>query len=599
MVFFMSLIEKLKKRFEKIINIFAAGSGRKQLGLRFGSFVAVLTKRNGISFDAKGRSFDYGSRFVWIKRRGDFYLFPNLEANPHIVISGMSGFGKSTLFKSLLSQIVNSGISCLVFDAHNEHCDIVRALEGNVHSALYSGINILELDGASISERISELTRLFKEIYSLGYIQSTKLSECLWYTYRKAGARSRTDRELQRVPGIRDLLDELSIFIRNSKTQSESNTLAHLRDRISLLNSTAFSGSSVKMDEIVKGLNSFSLAGMKSKESQLIYIGELLGRLYAMMHDGKNQSALRLYIMIDEAQFLIDNSSDNSIIAKLIEEGRKYGIGVIIVTHAASTLNKKIIANSSVFMSFYAREPSEIGYISRVLSGGNGLVAEIIREKIGKLQQNEAVLVGNRFRMPVVVATPKFDEIESKEAEIEDKEAIELLNAKAKRPIIWKAFHSSNPKLKRSTLDKLIKLRHLDSFVMPHSNNEEWMMWHNPSLSIEHEVWIEKIQQLLKENKVESRIVDNSSGPDIVAFANGKKMAIEYETGSKSPESTKKMIASRLESYEEVIIVTKAQLKVQYEQMLGNFGIKIIDSDHLELLVDYARGFSMIKEKPI
>ena len=193
----------------------------------------------------------------------------------------------------MLVGIRKAGVACIVFDAHNEHSDSVIGLGGIVHNTLYSGINVLELDGASVSERISELTRLLREIYSLGYIQATKLSECLWYTYRKAGARSRSDRKLATIPTIKDLVDELNIFIRNSRTVGEKNTLFHLKDRLSLLNSSAFTNSSVKMRDITNGLHSFSLASMKSKEAQLIYIGELLSRLYATMyHDNKNRIAL-------------------------------------------------------------------------------------------------------------------------------------------------------------------------------------------------------------------------------------------------------------------------------------------------------------------
>jgi len=173
----------INEKIKSIFNYFAAeGSKSKSVCLKFGKMNYILLKRRSISFNPKSHIIENGFSFAWTKRKRDFFICPKNESNPHIIISGMSGFGKSTLFKSLLMQIRSFDIPCIIFDAHNEHADVVRNLKGSVHNAIYSGINILELDGASVSERISELTRLFKEVYALGYIQSTKLSECLWYT---------------------------------------------------------------------------------------------------------------------------------------------------------------------------------------------------------------------------------------------------------------------------------------------------------------------------------------------------------------------------------------------------------------------------------
>ena len=58
-------------------------------------------------------------------------------------------------------------------------------------------------------------------------------------------------------------------------------------------------------------------------------------------------------------------------------------------------------------------------------------------------------------------------------------------------------------------------------------------MARNGSASIEHEVHVIKIKEELGKRKINSAIIDNSNGPDLVAYANSKKIAIEYETGRK------------------------------------------------------------------
>ncbi|MGI0100209.1 MAG: ATP-binding protein [Candidatus Micrarchaeaceae archaeon] len=573
------MMKKIKDMFG-IIRRFVAGSNKSNyLRLRFGSVVAVLgIKRFGLS----GR---YAPYVCWNSRKGTLYIVPRSEPNPHIVISGMSGFGKSTLFKSLLLDIRKAGVPCIIFDAHNEHADIVRGLGGSVHNALYSGINILDLDGASVSERTSELTRLFKEVYSLGYIQATKLSECLWYTYRKAGAGYRSERKLKSVPTISNLVDELNIFIRNSKTVGERNTLSHLKDRISLLNNSAFSGSAISIGDLSNGVNSFSLASMKSREAQLVYIGELLSRLYATMHDSGKRDALSLYIMIDEAQFLVDDSNNNSVIAKLTEEGRKYGVGVIIVTHAACTLNRKIMANSSTFATFYAREPSELNYIAKVLSGGNGDASEQVKNRISRLKQNEIVLISCCRRDPVVVSTPGFREIAMHSSGQSEQETVDLIRTRARRPLKYEELKAV-ANITKASVERLKSRGILDAFATYEDGKaEEWLMLHNKSLSIEHEVLVRRISGLLSSSGIDNAIIDNSKGPDISAYEGHRKLAIEYETGSKSFSGTSNMIKRRLENYSIVIMVVNDSAFEYYRSNFSCAGVVIMPASGIGSII--------------
>lgn len=564
------ILDKLLKFYKELAGRFVADGNNNYMRLRFGRCMYVLGTRASMALNVKRPLLEVQVG-AWRRKHGDLYISPKFEPNPHIVISGMSGFGKSTLFKSLLLDVRKSKVSCIIFDAHDEHSGIVRGLQGSVHNAMYSGINILALDGASVSERISELTRLFKEVYGLGYIQATKLSECLWYTYRKAGARGRSDRTLASSPSIKELIDELNIFIRNSRTIGEKNTLLHLKDRLSLLNSAAFSGSSLNAKGISSGLHSFCLANMKSKEAQLIYVGELLNRLYASMHDGQRDNSLKLYIMIDEAQFLVDNSGNNSIIAKLIEEGRKYGVGVMIVTHAASTLNRKIMANSSTFVTFYAREPSEVSYISKLLSSSNQGAVDAIRNRIGALKENEAIVISGRYRDPILVETQRFKDLIINENEIPTKPGIvDLLKMNPKIPIKFDDRYNED-------ISKQVSSGALDRFTLEFDGKrEDWLMLHNNSVSIEHEVWVIKLSELLNSAGINNRIIDNSNGPDIMAFHNGRKIAVEYETGSKSSQSTAKMIDARMKDYAAVIMVVNDNSFTRYVNTFKTVGLRII-----------------------
>ncbi len=560
-----------------------AADGGSASRLCIGTSQSILS--TGLRYEFNGRNATSYMHHAWKKAGGKVFIDPALEANPHIVISGMSGFGKSTLLRSLLLGIRTNNVSCIVFDAHDEHSAAVRSMGGTVYDSAYSGINLLELDGATVGERISELSRLLKEVYSLGYIQTTKLSECLWYTYRKFGARGREDRELHGTPTIKDLIAELGVFIRNSKSVGERNSLLHIRARLSPLNTDSFKGTGLDSKGLASGLHSFSLARMKGRESRIIYIGELLSRLYSSMHDKEKQRGLNLYVMVDEAHFLMDDSGSGLIVTKLIEEGRKYGVGVIIVAHASSTLNRKIMTNCSTFMTFYAREPSEMAYASKVLSCGSQEAADAIRARISKLGKHEAILVSSVMRRAVVVSTPKFRELHNAMYGSGDGEILALLRARCRKPVSMSSLRMDGVDVDGKGMAAALSAGEFEVGEICTDRTDRWIMLRNPSLSLTHEVWVGYISEALSSKGIRNTIIDNATGPDIMAFHDGKAIAIEYETGSKSVRSTSKMLAERSKGYDTVIVVTGEHNLDYYSRTFGNGNILVFGEKDLDRMV--------------
>ena len=111
-------------------------------------------------------------------------------------------------------------------------------------------------------------------------------------------------------------------------------------------------------------------------------------------------------------------------------------------------------------------------------------------------------------------------------------------------------------------------------------------MLHNRSLSIEHEVWIRKISEMLNSNEIKNFILDNSNGPDIIAVNDGKRVAIEYETGSKSFDSTSKMMDSRIKAFHKLIIVTRESSIEYYKKGFEAKGVIVISTAMIESIID-------------
>ena len=79
-----------------------------------------------------------------------------------------------------------------------------------------------------------------------------------------------------------------------------------------------------------------------------------------------------------------------------------------------------------------------------------------------------------------------------------------------------------------------------------------------PRNSAEHDIRVNLISRRLSEIGIRNRVYNSSYGPDVIAYTNGRNIAIEYETGSKSAGQTAKMLEFRKKSYSDIIVVADA-----------------------------------------
>ena len=570
-------------------------SGKPENGclrIRIGEGKVRLQIVTTISARPSGRYLSLDARQIWswTKIHGDFNIYPEEEPNPHVLVVGMSGYGKSTLCKSLILDLCKMGKKIIVFDVHNEHADAIKSAGGKTFSALHAGINIFALDGMTVSDRINDLVSLFTQVYGLGNIQSALLASCLWYTYRKVGAPSKTATIIKSAPTISDLIDELSVFQRLSKSATERQGIQSMRSKFLPLNGPAFNENFVSLDELRNTVLSFSLAKLKNKEARAIYIIELLKRLYMSMKDNVKEQGVRHYIMIDEAQFLIGSGGmAGDLIKWLMEEGRKYGVGLIVATHSANSLDRQVVANASTFISFYSREPEEVDYVAGLLGGGHRDIMDQIRTMMMRMEQHEALVMSGRLDAPVLVKTRTAAEVRSMLVDFgsaEDENLNELRDSIlfcAYKPVTKEELREKFGPKGLALSEKLVTESKLSTMLWKSDPEELWYMAYRGGLSIQHEVYVRKISDGLKQLGVPNVItVNGTNKPDIIAFARGWKAAIEYETGSKAVSDTKDMLARRSLAYKKVFVFVADEHYDRYVTGFQSGNVKILRFCELE-----------------
>ncbi len=482
--------------------------------------------------------------YLWKWKRGKLFIHPTREANAHILIVGSSGYGKSTLLKGMIRDIADSGKNAIIFDGHNEHEQLVRSLGGRALNALYSNINILSLDGMTIPQRMEELTGLISDVYNLGYLQKADLNKALFYTYRKCCTDMRSN-TLTREPTIHDLLNEFSIFIRNARTQGERNRLEHIRQRLNSLSKSVPVGTHISIDSLREGINSFSLSGIDSMEAKIVYMHELVTRLYSSMKRSDRERGIGTYIIIDESRFLIEKASQ--LIGSFVSESRKFGFAVILVSNSATVLPKEIVANASTFIAFHTNEPGEISYIGSTIARGNNTKAAAVKSMLEKLKKHHAIVV-SYLNDALVVNTP--------EARPQGKgtrgrlleEGIAAAMSLARKPI-------AESRLSEAVSEEALEeIKGSTSFESIPADGDTWIMKRNKALSLEHELSVKRISSVLSEIGIRHSVT-RGKGPDIIAYIGNGRVAIEYETGKKRAPETAKMLEKRKESFARTILI--------------------------------------------
>jgi hypothetical protein len=507
---------------------------------------------------------------AWKRARGACRVDPSKEPNPHVLIVGMSGMGKSSLFRSMISDISVGGLSAIIFDAHDEHEKAVMAAKGKVYDARYAGLNIFELDGLSVGERIFELTNLLGGVYGLGQVQRSKLSSCIWYVYRKVGATSKNEMVLKNAPTIRNLIDELRIFEMNARTSGEKNMLLNIRSKLSTLDTQTFARTSLPLEKITNGITSFSIQNLRSNEARQIYLHELLKRLYQGMKDNEKEQGIRRYVMIDEAQSLVTSSGGSSILTKMIEEGRKYGVGSIIATHMASVLDRQIITNTATFIAFHSREPREANYVSGVLSGNSPKKLDSVRTALNALKRYQAMVVSGDLREATIVDAPTDWLQKSKQEALRqyatpsDAAVLSALDVPVLEGDARRLLGKRYDELEGMVIDGVV-----DRFTTYDDGAKEtWFMRSGKVPGTEHEVYTRKISRFLTENDIKHMVVGGPGKPDLSAEIDGSRVAIEYETGKKKLEYSMDMFMDRIRDFDALIVITNPAVVVNYARAL-------------------------------
>jgi len=289
--------------------------------------------------------------------RGPVDWKPSVRGSPHLFIVGIPGQGKSVTINHILVELARQHVPALVLDFHGQFGDptgtyVLASGSESVDAAQglpFSPFEVMVHNGKSDwKQNSSVLADIFAYVVGLGGIQKDLLLNAIQDAYKASGYATEGASE-QTIPTTEQVLKNIE---QREQKQKVRNVAARCRP---LLEMDLFKAPTVKSDllaQIRQGLV-IDLHDLMSETLQLAAGAFVLRKLYRDMFTWGQASQLRLAIVLDEAHRLAKDVT----LPKLMKEGRKYGISVVVASQGLSDFHADILGNAGTKVIFRTNYP--------------------------------------------------------------------------------------------------------------------------------------------------------------------------------------------------------------------------------------------------
>ncbi len=373
-------------------------------GIYLGEIKAKLdyarTTLNTYEITEPDQNISIKDKWVWVKKSGKYYYDPLLQENPHILILGSSGTGKSTLAATLscgIRKYLQSSIT--IIDFHGEYYKLVKTIDPSLNVKLIDSsqnkISLFDIiREGNIKEKSLEISTIIQKIFNLGQLQRIFLQRIIEEAYAII--------EEQNVSERKAFLEAYNIVLDNAQTDQELRSIRSLEPYIRTLALEFFGSENISIDNLFNDITIIDLSTLYSEQFKNLYAELILLKIYDNLHVLSNNAEKIKYILVDEAHRLA-NSEENAL-AKIVVESRKYNIGVIVSTQHPRSISEDIIGNTALQIVLQLKEPTNLEYAAKLLAGyhsDNRL--DTIKKAIYYLPRFHGLVKDSLIREPLLI----------------------------------------------------------------------------------------------------------------------------------------------------------------------------------------------------
>jgi len=339
-------------------------------------------------------------------------------ANPHLMMLGKSGYGKSTTAKTLASRIYDLfETPILIIDYAGEYKDWVFSRGGLIVDMRTDTINPFELGAATLTDRIRQLVDAFHKNCDFKTInQRNAFTHYVVQAYKAKGYKPNDQSTWKNPPPTLAEVTELMEHDMDKLKLTKQLTVQSLIDRLQVLCSGpfgVFGPSTVSIDKFTKGFTCIDLSRVTSNSLKDMIAWTVLQYIDSMMRLEGVKEEIRLIIVLDEAWKLC--RYEDSLPVTIIKEGRKYGYSLWVSSQdATADLAESILANAGTAIIHHTEHPKYLNFFKSAY----GLTEQEL-SRIQNLPVGEALIkLGDDPR-------PFFVKVDMEQAELDKSERIE------------------------------------------------------------------------------------------------------------------------------------------------------------------------------
>jgi len=588
--------------------------------------VETKTTRRGIAWYSQPGVEDHAMTH-WLD--GEYPWILEDELNPHVIIVGSSGSGKTSFLKAFLWDLRRVyGVRILVIDFHGEYSELVLAMGGDIvdlsmHSVNpFSSIDLGKPEKPS--DRVFDFVESLRVVYpELGSVQIGLAIDTLKSLFASRGIVDENPSTWTLdPPTFEELYNTIARLARGSRTRV-SESAETLRLRLEPLLSIFSERTTLSLDQIAsREILSIDLSSIRCESCKDLLVEWLLRKLFRYRQTRKVVSDVYTYIAIDEAHRVAKRGS-STILIDIARESRKYRLGLVLSTQRLTDLSSEILVNASTKIMLKMDSSEDLREAASILYG---LETQVFY-KLPSLGRFEAIVVDTwlsrkrsamhiRFRpffereeygMSLALkklrekATPSSGEGRASEAWSIDIDALyPTLSRSLKRvlktiiengvytPTAIARILGTAPSTVSHYLRKLKSMgivEEVELYSLPRGRRRRLYIPRISRESALHQAMVEDIARYLQ-MKGYSPSLSHGSGPDIVVTIGGRRIAIEVETGLKHDlDRFRDTVQKRLSVFDKVLIVVpNTRIRDRYLSKLRS--LSMVYGDRVEV-VDY------------
>ncbi|MFH1584483.1 MAG: ATP-binding protein [Actinomycetota bacterium] len=288
------------------------------------------------------------------------YWEPAKGHNQHMLISGISGSGKTETLRVICHELQKQGIPVLIFDFHNDFTNFAENILNEDNMKIHP-LQILKGEKPKdVAYKVSSILKnSFKE---LTIIQEGTIRKAIIQFYKDSGIEdpSKKNDGSYKILPFREFQHYFEIV------SAEKRTVESIKIKLDVLfDYELFSESdstSIDFSELLKKNTVFQLKHAPSDDVKKIVSELMISKLIQHCYLMDQTKDLRLYCVIDEAHRMVYPGSP---VDTLFREARKYGIGVILASQRATDFKEVLLSQAGTILTLKQNLIKDAKYIAR------------------------------------------------------------------------------------------------------------------------------------------------------------------------------------------------------------------------------------------